>query len=280
MTIGQRIHTLRKRLKIPQSSLAEAIGVSKQHLYKYEHDIVHTIPYDKIIRIAELLYTTPAYLLGWEGESGNCTLTKKDVAQWVRSFNIPSGAPAIFCGKAPGAGEWIYGSLINDNGLLYILGIAQLDDKEAETPGYIHIKVKVLPDTIGIFTGFYDTTPWKNLPTDYKKAWHQYGLTSADWKGKPIFTGDIVSYGNRDGYSVHAIAGCGEYESGGRKMAGIYFKTDSYTATEWVGKDGKTPAAVEDFVSPYEALSPVLVVDNVSGDREAKVPRWVRWPGN
>lgn len=74
MTIGYRIRNLRETLGLSQIDVANAIGVSKQTLYKYEHDIVSNIPSDKIEALAHKLNTTPAYLMGWEDENGELTL--------------------------------------------------------------------------------------------------------------------------------------------------------------------------------------------------------------
>lgn len=65
MTIGYRIRNLRETLGLSQIDVANTIGVSKQTLYKYEHDIVSNIPSDKIEALAHKLNTTPAYLMGW-----------------------------------------------------------------------------------------------------------------------------------------------------------------------------------------------------------------------
>ena len=59
MTTKKRIKTLRERLHIPQTELAESIHISKQTLYKYENDIVTNIPSDKLESIADKLDTTP-----------------------------------------------------------------------------------------------------------------------------------------------------------------------------------------------------------------------------
>ena len=65
MKIGERIKQRRKELGIGQTQLAEAIGSSKQNLYKYENSIITNIPADKVEAIAAALHTTPAYLMGW-----------------------------------------------------------------------------------------------------------------------------------------------------------------------------------------------------------------------
>lgn len=66
MTVGERIKELRTSLGISQVDFADKIGISKQLLYKYEANVITNIPSDKLEIIADSLYTTPAYLMGWE----------------------------------------------------------------------------------------------------------------------------------------------------------------------------------------------------------------------
>ena len=68
MTKGERIKKRREELGLPQTEVADSIGVSKQTLYKYENDIVTNIPSDKIEALARKLGVTPAYILGWDQE--------------------------------------------------------------------------------------------------------------------------------------------------------------------------------------------------------------------
>lgn len=66
MTIGDRIKKLRKDKSMTQEELANHIKSTKQTIYKYENNIVTNIPSDKIEKIAEVLGTTPSYLMGWD----------------------------------------------------------------------------------------------------------------------------------------------------------------------------------------------------------------------
>lgn len=69
MTIGEKIRYLRNKKNLPQEALAKKLKTTKQAIYKYESGIVTNIPTDKIELIAEILDTTPAYLMGWEEDS-------------------------------------------------------------------------------------------------------------------------------------------------------------------------------------------------------------------
>lgn len=71
MTIGSKIKELRLKQQLTQTDLAKKIGVATQTIFKYENEIVTNIPSDKIEKIAEVLNTTPAYLMGWEEDPEN-----------------------------------------------------------------------------------------------------------------------------------------------------------------------------------------------------------------
>ena len=66
MTVGDRIKYRRYELDISQVDLAEKVKISKQRLYKYENNIVTTIPSDVFEVIAYHLEVSPAYLMGWD----------------------------------------------------------------------------------------------------------------------------------------------------------------------------------------------------------------------
>lgn len=68
MTIGERIKQLREERDITQTELANAVGASKQTIYKYEKGIVTNIPSEKIELIATYFSVSPAYLMGWTDE--------------------------------------------------------------------------------------------------------------------------------------------------------------------------------------------------------------------
>ena len=67
-TIGERIAALRTRRGMTQVELGEAIGETKQTIYKYEHGIISNIPLQNIEKIAKALRCPPVVLTGWENE--------------------------------------------------------------------------------------------------------------------------------------------------------------------------------------------------------------------
>lgn len=67
-TIGEKILLRRKELGMRQEDLARLMGYkSKSTINKIELGI-NDIPQSKIVRFAEVLGTTPGYLMGWEDE--------------------------------------------------------------------------------------------------------------------------------------------------------------------------------------------------------------------
>lgn len=53
----------------------------------------------------------------------------------------------------------------------------------------------VIPETICLFTGQYDGTPYGELTQTERDFMTQSGFGQSDWKGRPIFTNDIVMNG-------------------------------------------------------------------------------------
>ena len=62
---GENIRARREELGISQTDLAEAIGIKKQLLWKYESGTVKNIPLPRVEAIAKALHCTTAYITGW-----------------------------------------------------------------------------------------------------------------------------------------------------------------------------------------------------------------------
>ena len=70
-TVGDNILYMRKRLGMTQEELATRMGYkSKSTINKIELG-VNDIPQSKIVKFAEVLGTTPAYLMGWTEDNNN-----------------------------------------------------------------------------------------------------------------------------------------------------------------------------------------------------------------
>ena len=68
MTKGEHIKLLREKANMTQEELAKLLNTTKQTIYKYEQSVVTNIPSDRVERIAEVLNSTPAYIMGWESD--------------------------------------------------------------------------------------------------------------------------------------------------------------------------------------------------------------------
>ncbi len=65
---GDRIKELRLRNDWTQEELGEKLGLKKAAINKYELGIVENIKRQTLLDLAEVLGTTPNYLMGWEDE--------------------------------------------------------------------------------------------------------------------------------------------------------------------------------------------------------------------
>lgn len=66
MTPGDRIRQLRREHKMTQEDLGKIIGVQKAAIQKYEKGTVKNIKRASLIKLAEVLGTTPEYIIGWD----------------------------------------------------------------------------------------------------------------------------------------------------------------------------------------------------------------------
>ena len=67
-SIGERIKQLRKEQKLTQEELGILLGVKKAAVAKYENGTVKNIKSENLIKLAEILGTTPEYILGWDND--------------------------------------------------------------------------------------------------------------------------------------------------------------------------------------------------------------------
>jgi len=77
MTTGQRIAAKRKELELSQESLGEALGVSRQSIYKWESDT--SLPdIDKLVALSRLFHVSVGWLLGVEEEQRSAPSPEND----------------------------------------------------------------------------------------------------------------------------------------------------------------------------------------------------------
>ena len=156
MTIGDRVKALRMKKGLTQSELAERLG------YKSKTSVAHIengrdIPRAMIVKLSDILETSPAYLMGWEDEQ-KPELTLPDLYEKYDNINpvqlkrfpllgdIACGEPifadedkesfvmadmdikADFCLKAKG--DSMINARINDGDIVFIQSMPIVDDGE------------------------------------------------------------------------------------------------------------------------------------------------------
>ncbi len=152
-------------MQFSQEDVANAIGSTKQAVYKYENDIVTNIPTDKIEKIAQLFRVTPAYLMGWEDTpsvpSGTRAVLSKrlpmlgNVAcgepifaseQHDTYVDVESGLDADFCLTAQG--DSMINARIFDGDILFVKQQSMVNDGE--------IAVVLIEDEATVKRVYYD----------------------------------------------------------------------------------------------------------------------------
>lgn len=83
--LSERIKQRREALGMSQAELAELLGYSDRSTIAKIEKGTNDITQSKIEAFAKALRTTPAYLMGWENDSGeqDLELTAFDVAKWL-----------------------------------------------------------------------------------------------------------------------------------------------------------------------------------------------------
>ena len=66
MTVGERIRDRRKQLGFSAEYIASKLDCSPATVYRYENGYIEKVPTSTVATIADILDTTPAYLMGWE----------------------------------------------------------------------------------------------------------------------------------------------------------------------------------------------------------------------
>lgn len=71
--VANRIRSCREEIGLSVDELAEIIGKNRATVYRYENGYIEDIPISVVRRLAEVLQTDPAYLVGWRGENACST---------------------------------------------------------------------------------------------------------------------------------------------------------------------------------------------------------------
>lgn len=82
---GQRIKERRKQLEISADDVANLLGVSRTTIFRYENGYIKKVPADILEKLAEILKTTPAYLIGRQNYYIDNTDQDIDLVTWQNS---------------------------------------------------------------------------------------------------------------------------------------------------------------------------------------------------
>ncbi len=66
MNMGEKIKSLRLEKDMTLEELGNKVGVGKSTVRKWETGMIANMKRDKILKVAEALDTSPAYLMGWD----------------------------------------------------------------------------------------------------------------------------------------------------------------------------------------------------------------------
>jgi len=80
MDIGERIKRRRKELGLSVDEIAALLNKNRATVYRYESNFIKDLPLTILESLAQVLQTTPAYLMGWDGyntSKDRCTETNE-----------------------------------------------------------------------------------------------------------------------------------------------------------------------------------------------------------
>lgn len=90
MNVGKRIQDRRKELNISVDELARRLNKNRTTVYRYEKGDIENLPLGTLSPLAEILETTPAYLMGWADDfSKHVVVTEEggDKERYMRPEN-------------------------------------------------------------------------------------------------------------------------------------------------------------------------------------------------
>ena len=102
MTIGERIKNRRKELGLSVEEVALRLGKNRAAIYRYESDYIESLPSPILEPLADVLQTTPAYLMGWEEEQKENAPINDRSAIIERINSLPDDQFEKFAAKVEG----------------------------------------------------------------------------------------------------------------------------------------------------------------------------------
>jgi transcriptional regulator with XRE-family HTH domain len=76
--MAQRIKELRQAKGLTLEQVADVVGVGKSTVRKWETGMIANMKRDKIADLAKALGTTPAYLMGWENDNSENSISPSE----------------------------------------------------------------------------------------------------------------------------------------------------------------------------------------------------------
>lgn len=77
MNVGQRIKERRKELNLSVEDVAKKLKKNKATVYRYESNEIENLPISILEPLADILETTPAFLMGWSTNEIEASKEKK-----------------------------------------------------------------------------------------------------------------------------------------------------------------------------------------------------------
>lgn len=143
MTIGERIKARRLELGFSADDVARKLGKNRSTIFRYESSDIEKLPTAVLEKLASVLHTTPAFLMGWEEAPTGTALYEKIgisplpefkklplvgeiacgepilAAQNIEEYiNCPENVDATFCLRCKG--DSMIGARIHDGDIVYI----------------------------------------------------------------------------------------------------------------------------------------------------------------
>ena len=120
-TIAERIKSRRLELGISVDDVAEALGVNRTTVYRYESKDIEKMPITVVEPLAKVLRVTPEYIMGWD----------KDLTDYARYSLLP-----VTKHKIPGLGTVAAGTHIFADEDLE----TYIDPQEVDADFAVHVK--------------------------------------------------------------------------------------------------------------------------------------------
>ena len=97
MNVGEKIKLRRKELRISADDLADAVGVSRSTIFRYEKGDIEKVGPEVLKKIADKLRVSPADLMGWSGEEDEKEMsndyTSSDLRKMAENAKTFDGKP-------------------------------------------------------------------------------------------------------------------------------------------------------------------------------------------